>query len=161
MTAAAFKASYSDWKLIKTRSVVQIVFEVPLEAADEAYQVLDGMPDFGSEQWFAIAKLSPEAKEREPVQESNPPVRARKPWDELPPPQQAAIRCNDPAFQNFLREEYRARWKILSGTDAENAAELVRVLCKVTSRSHIGSDSHARNAWHEIDEAFRAWMHPL
>ena len=41
MTAAAFRASYSDWKLIKTRSVVQIVFEVPLEAADEAYQVLD------------------------------------------------------------------------------------------------------------------------
>lgn len=54
---AAFSASYSDWKVIKTRRVVQLVFEVPLEAADHAYNVLDGMPSFGSEQWFAIARM--------------------------------------------------------------------------------------------------------
>lgn len=55
--AAAFRATYADWKLIKTRSVVQVVFEVPLEQADLAYQVIGGMPDPGAERWCAIARL--------------------------------------------------------------------------------------------------------
>jgi len=54
---AAFSASYSDWKVIKGRKVVQIVLEVPLEAAHHAYNVLGGMPKFGSEEWFAVARM--------------------------------------------------------------------------------------------------------
>ena len=54
---ATFSATYSDWKVVKTRCVVQIVFEVPLEAAGHAYNVLNGMPRFGKEEWFAIARL--------------------------------------------------------------------------------------------------------
>lgn len=158
MTAAAFKASYSDWKLIKTRSVVQIVFEVPLEAADAAYQVLNGMPDFGSEQWFAIAKLHPEAKEQEPVSVVEPPARARKSWDELPPSQQAAIRCHEVAFHKFLQDNYHARWKILSGNDTEKAAELVRVLCKVGSRSDILPETRALLVWNDLNISYQTWL---
>lgn len=54
---AAFGAEYSDFKLIKTRGVIQICFEVPLEKADHAYQVLGGMPDASKSAWFGIAKL--------------------------------------------------------------------------------------------------------
>ena len=54
---AAFSATYSDLKLIKTRSVVQFIFEVPLEAAGHAYNVLGGMPSPMEEKWFAIARL--------------------------------------------------------------------------------------------------------
>jgi len=54
---AAFSAAYVDWKVIKTRGAVQIVFEVPIEAAGHAYNVLDGMPTFGEEKRFAIARL--------------------------------------------------------------------------------------------------------
>lgn len=54
---AAFSASYSDWRLVKGRKVIQIIFEVPVEAAGHAYNVLDGMPQFGSENWFAIARM--------------------------------------------------------------------------------------------------------
>jgi hypothetical protein len=57
---AAFSASYADWKVIKTRRVVQIVLEVPLEAAGHAYNVLGGMPNFGGEEWFAVARLNKE-----------------------------------------------------------------------------------------------------
>ena len=57
----AFQATYSDFKLVKTRKVVQIVLEVPLEAAGHAYNVLGGMPTFGNEQWFAVARLIKEA----------------------------------------------------------------------------------------------------
>lgn len=54
---AAFSATYSDLKLIKTRKVVQFVFEVPLEAAEHAMNVLGGMPSPMTENWFAIARL--------------------------------------------------------------------------------------------------------
>lgn len=54
---AAFSAAYADIKTIKTRQVVQVIFEVPIEAAGHAYNVLGGWPDFGSEKWFAIARL--------------------------------------------------------------------------------------------------------
>ena len=55
---AAFTATYSDWKVIKTRQVVQIVLEVPLKAAGHAYNVLGGMPNFESESWVAVALLN-------------------------------------------------------------------------------------------------------
>lgn len=54
---AAFGAEYCDWKLIKTRGYVQIVFEIPLAAADHAYKVLGGMPNQDSSVWFGIAKM--------------------------------------------------------------------------------------------------------
>lgn len=54
---AAFGAEYVDWKLIKTRGAIQIVFEIPLEAADVAYKVLNGMPAQDRSAWFAIAKM--------------------------------------------------------------------------------------------------------
>lgn len=55
--SAAFRATYSDFRLVKGRKVVQFVFEVPLEAADEAFKAVGGMPNPMAEQWFAIAKL--------------------------------------------------------------------------------------------------------
>lgn len=59
---AAFSAVYSDFKLIKTRGVVSISFEVPLNAADHAYNVLNGLPNFEKEKYFAIARLKPDAQ---------------------------------------------------------------------------------------------------
>lgn len=61
-SAAVFGAEYVDWKLIKTRQTVQIVFEIPLAAADHAYEALGGMPNNERSDWFAIAKMKkPEA----------------------------------------------------------------------------------------------------
>ena len=57
-SAAAFQATFSDWKLIKTRKVVQVVLEIPLEGADVAYQALGGMPDPAKEIWVASTSLA-------------------------------------------------------------------------------------------------------
>lgn len=54
---AAFSATYSDWRVVKGRKVIQVVMEIPIEAAGHAYNVLGGMPKFGEENWFAIARL--------------------------------------------------------------------------------------------------------
>lgn len=55
---SAFKATYSDLKFIKTRNSVQIVLEVPREAASEALLVLGGMPNPAAETWVAVARLN-------------------------------------------------------------------------------------------------------
>lgn len=76
MNQAAFTATFADWKLVKTRGVVQLVFEVPVEKADAAYNVLGGMPDAAQERWFAIARLTEQAARNEPVPASRNPVPA-------------------------------------------------------------------------------------
>jgi hypothetical protein len=54
---AAFGAEYVGWQVVKTRRAVQIIFEIPLEAAGHAYEALGGMPDNEKSVWFAIAKM--------------------------------------------------------------------------------------------------------
>ena len=54
---AAFRAVYSDWRLIRTRKVVQVVLELPLEEADRAYSALGGMPRPDAEVWCGVARL--------------------------------------------------------------------------------------------------------
>ena len=52
MDKAVLSATYSDFKLIRTRKVVSISFEVPLERANEINQIL-GLPDPAMEKWRA------------------------------------------------------------------------------------------------------------
>jgi hypothetical protein len=54
---AAFSATYSDFKVIRTRDTAQFIFEVPLEAADHALNILGGVPQPMKERWVAIARL--------------------------------------------------------------------------------------------------------
>src|SRR5262245_3566790 len=123
MPAAAFTATYSDWRVIKGRKVVSISFEVPIEHADLAYQVVGGMPDPAVSAWFAIAKLNETALAQsfedrpsaaamgpsaaDPVVREDATGTNSKSWRELSYAQQAGIRCSNPAFQRFLSERER------------------------------------------------------
>jgi hypothetical protein len=182
MTAAAFKATYAEWRVIKTRAAVQIVFELPIEKADEAYQALGGMPIAAREVWCAIARLnevpalaSPSVSssgEREPASDpgllperghTQPPSPTvsrigageaeRRKFSELPYPQQAALRCNDPIFRAFLRE----MCSVVGASSPDMAAAFVRKHCCVKSRSDIQHDTAAEIKWQEIESWFAAW----
>jgi hypothetical protein len=157
---AAFSATFADWKLIKTRKCVQIVFEVPLEAADAAYQVLGGMPDPSTSVWFGIAKLQPtttggrghEVAETAPRQQTANRAGGARKWDELPYSQQAALSCDDKVFWAFLREEL--------GYEVMNiyaAAVAVRMFCEVTSRSELDTGGMAARKWAEMWQRYGAW----
>jgi hypothetical protein len=154
----AFKATYSDWKLVKTRGVVQIVFEVPLAEADDAYELLGGMPIIAKERWFGIAAIkSPEEKEAPAKpRQSNPPSPhpdgAKRDWRDLPPAQQAGIRCEEPVFAAFLKETRKDDWH-----ETQDAADCVRLICGVESRSELGTNQRARIIWHQLDSAFQVW----
>lgn len=152
----AFRAIYADWKLIKTRSVVQVVLELPVEQANAAYEVLGGMPVAGKERWFAVAALAPGAAAAKPDPVDQPrPDRAKRDWRDLPASQQAALRCNDRLFQAFLSEEQKLQGWVGSDNDAACA---VRELCHVSSRADLDTNHKARVIWHQLDSQYQAWL---
>lgn len=173
MTAAAFQATYADWRLIKTRKTVQVVFEIPLESADAAYQALGGMPDAGTERWFGIARLkapSPAQEAKQPRSSPDPsrdtdgaPIREKRAWIDLGAPQQAGILASDPAFWKFLNDEGLCLgvgriWEPRIGTAGEGAAA-IRHLCGVDSRADIKPGTVAEVTWLQIVNLYRAWQY--
>lgn len=141
---AAFRATYSDLKIIKTRQVVQLCFELPLADFPQAYDVLGGLPNPASDSWFAIAPLAASAA---PEDKSK---RASRRWHELSAPQQAGIRCEEPAFAVFLSEEFPEEWH----EAMDDPAECVRLICRVPSRAELLHDSEA---WKALNDKFEAW----
>ena len=171
--AAAFQAVFSDWKLIRTRKIVQLVFEVPVEMADQAYQVLGGMPDPGKSVWCAVARL--EVQPSSDVVEADKAAfhkylteqheRRKRSWDELSAAEQAGIRCAEPAFHKFLREHHQITWRHQAtmanyeGNDDKLAAAVVRHICNVSTRAAINpANLMAMAAWDELDRDYRVWM---
>lgn len=147
---SAFRAVYADWRLVKTRQAIQIVFEIPLSDADAAYDVLGGMPQPAAERWFGIAAI----KSGQMQAASPKAVKVPIDWRELPAATQAAIRSDDVIFQAFLREEYD-RADITSN---ESAAEFIRCFAGMKSRSELSTDHRKRVLWHQLDSQFSAWL---
>jgi hypothetical protein len=143
----AFQATYSDFKLVRTRKVVQIVLEVPVEQSNAVLDVLGGMPDPAKESWVAVARLQQPQPDRQPR-----PAGERRDWRDLPPQQQAGIRCDEPAFVSFLKEQYANEWH-----EATDAADCVRLICGVNSRADLATNNKARVIWHQLDGHFVGW----
>lgn len=143
---AAFASTFSDFKVIKGRKVAQFVFEVPLENADAALAALGGLPRPDAEKWVAVALMSgppsPKAEEK-----------PRKRFEELPYPQQAALKCSDPAFQRFMAE--RAG---LKDWNQNLTVDRIRYSCGIDSRAEIKPGSPAANRWTALLDEFRLWL---
>lgn len=158
---AAFRASYADLKVIKTRKCVQIIFEVPTEHFDAAYEVLGGLPNPAAERWFGIAAIRDQERAPSPVSPAakpqpvsdKPQAGAKRDWRDMPPAQQAALRCSNPTFIAFLREEHGDDWQAAG----EDAAESVRIICGVSSRSLLNTEQRPRVIWKQLDDQFQAW----
>ena len=144
------KATFSDWRPVKGRKVLQMVFEVPLEQTSEVLTMLGApMPD--AETWCAIALLDMQKfdadgnlpdedknyHEGEPVYESPTPRRA---FCDLPMPQQAGIKSADLRFQLFMST-------LPVGKESEDAASAIRAFCGVTSRADIQTGTKAGERW--------------
>lgn len=159
MAPVAFKATFSDLKVIKTRRCVQVVFEMPIEQFDAAYEVLGGLPNPTAERWFAIAALKQEAPgSGDLTSESNPvsprlPSQAKRSFRDLPPQQQAGIRCEEPSFAAFLKEQWPDDWH----ESAADPAECVRLICRVKSRAELATNHKARVIWNGLNTKFEAW----
>ena len=144
---AAISGDYVDLKFIKTRKVCQIVIEVPIE---EGAKIVDafGTPLPDSNVPVAVARLT-----AAPTLQAPADIREPRRFSDLKPSQQAGIRCRDQAFRAFLKET--------GGYDPatpDEAAEAVREICIVDSRSVFDRDQAAAGRWVQLNNQFDAWM---
>jgi hypothetical protein len=145
---AAIEASFSDFRIIKTRKQAQLIFEVPLEQADAALATLGGLPQPHAEQRVAVARLNGVAK-------PEPEPKEKRRWEDLKLSMQASIRCNEPAFWKFLESDMRGAGNI---QNAEDAAAFVRMFCRVDSRSSLNTNPNAALDWQGIEAQYQAWL---
>ena len=138
---AVISATFSEWKMVKTRKTLQLVFEVPLEKQAEVLRVL-GTPMPDKEHWCAIAPLVEKPKASE--------AREHKSWGELSPTQQAGIRCGDIDFRRWVHTRANC---CVQPTETE-VARWVRSMCGVESRSELNSNEGAAATWRRIDADF-------
>lgn len=147
---AVIKATYTEWRMVKTRNSLILCFEVPLEQQEQVQKAL-GTPLQGEATWVAIARL------REPIQADKPipaieaPEKAKQP---LRASALAGIMCGEPAFWNYLSEQG------LQTKTAEQAATRLRWLCGVASRKALDDDANEGEAiteFHAIRDRYLAW----
>lgn len=149
---AAFRGSYSDLKVVKSRSVVQVVVEIPIEQS-ASFVAAFGMPQPGAEVPVALAllKASPGADigpgdSHNTGQQSGEVGKSRTPWTKMLRSARAAIRCDDPKFQLWLSNRYP---KATCDT-----AELVRQFCGVKSRADLNENREAAEKFDRLDTQF-------
>lgn len=92
----------------------------------------------------------PSAREPQPV--TDKPRAGAKRWGDMQPAQQAGIRCGEPLFLAFLKEERPDDWHDAS----EDPAECVRMICRVESRSLLNREEAAQR-WQKLNDQFVAW----
>lgn len=73
-------------------------------------------------------------------------------WREVQPAAQAGIRCAEPRFRDYLRSEHGKNTR-----SPDEAAEVIRKMCGVASRTELSTNHKALTLWHSIDSGYREW----
>lgn len=134
-TPAAIQASYADYRRVKGRKVLQLIFEVPLEQAPQVHEVFgEPLPDGST--WVAVARIDPT-------------VKPERKGGKLA--QKAGILCNEGAFITFLDESF------CETKDEETAAMFIRNWCGVHSRADLDHDELAAKKFQDLLMTYEAW----
>jgi len=128
---AAIRATYSEWKMVKTRKVLVLSFEVPLEH-QAAVQAALGTPMPDEEVWVGIAKLS--LKSVETTQRAKLAT-------------VAGILCNEGGFNAWAAEHGYADGK-----------EYIYDRCSVTSRADLDRDPEAGGRFRDMRAEYDVWL---
>ena len=136
MTDRIMTGTYSDFKIVKTRRVIQMIIEFPIEHSKE-FTDMFGMPQPDMEQHIAVARLK---------EISTPPPTATKTI------QQAGIVCKQPEFGEFLRDKYNMAEVVPS--DSDTIVTALRALCGIKSRTEFNTDVQAAEVFNRIYREF-------
>lgn len=154
--AAAISGDFATYRHVQGRKVLQLVIEVPAELAATVFATL-GTPGAGEGIPVALARLHGPA---EPIAKPEAP-KERRPFSELPYSQQAAMRCNEPHFWNFLAAGAEMYWRDMIeryGNEASAATTIIRRECGVQSRSEIIKGTPAGDKWEALEAEYWAWQ---
>lgn len=152
-TPAAVSGTFSDLKMVKTRSVVQMVIEVPIERAGEVTDAF-GWPQPGSEIHVAVARLKlGDAQQEKP---KRPPAQTRS---EL-----ARRMCGVKEFQDFIVQKFTASTGMRSdNTSAQSysyASLILKDALSIKSKSELdppdgNADWAPAKAWDQLYADFQ------
>jgi hypothetical protein len=146
---AIIQADFADFRQVKSRKVAQLICEVPLEALPHVMAVL-GWPKPETSLPVAIARLQDPGPDRQDTV-SDLPIKSSKHWDDMSPVQQAGIRAQDPAFQEWVGVIPELR-STPSGEDI--ARKHIHATCMIQSRRDLMTDAKAAARWKAMDTSF-------
>lgn len=155
MTPRAIKATFSDWRTVKGRKSLQLIFEIPLEQQAEVLTMLGApMPD--NPVWCGIARLEEPAPAKPASDRSE---KAREAYAAMDKMEQARVRavrmCKDPAFQRWIAEEL-PHIEACGKTEEDKAAVLMRAGLEIASRSQIATNEQAYKRFLVLEAEFKA-----
>jgi hypothetical protein len=146
----AIWADFVHIRTVKGRKVCEIILETALEDLIEVLNRL-GNPVGADSVPVAITRVDPNkvkaALDIKPQAKAKPEAAPHKPFSSLPLSQQAAIRCGDVLFQEYLKLETE-----------DEAADYVRHHCGVKSRSDIKADGPSAQRWKQIEAMYQSWL---
>lgn len=79
---------------------------------------------------------------------------ARRRFNDLPPPQQAGISCNDPRFQKFAATRCGMKGQQFNSAAC---AQYLRDICGIDSRGQLATDKAANAKFQILRTEFDAW----
>lgn len=140
---AVITGTFADMKLVKTRSAMQLVIEVPIEHGKKVIEAF-GLPVPGAEIPVAVARLAAADIVPQPQKQRNGKLAQR-----------SALLCADPRFLRFIGETCPS---IRQPRDANEAADAVRMVCGVKSRAEFDTNDEAAQRWLTLKGKFDAWL---
>lgn len=158
MEHAAIQGTFADLKSVKTRSVVQMVVEIPIEQAEQIVRAF-GFPQPGAEIAVAVARLNPEKAEAA-LAPPEPPAKPKKRFHELPLSQQAALRCLDARFRAYLDVAAFPEWLAVKrggSPEEEWTRRFIYGFCNVQSRAELDTRGSAGSSWMDLNARYEQW----
>ena len=137
MSQAVIRGTYADFKLVKTRNVVQMIIEVPIEDAQRVTSNF-GIPTPSEEKWVAVALLDDRKVEVN--------SRSQKAI------QQAGILGSDVAFGTFLKKKVPE----VIPNNPSSVVDGIRALTGVRSRSEFKSNETALKIWERLYDEYKS-----
>ena len=167
---AAIEAQLVDMRNVGTHKVLRLTIHVP-DGKALAIIAAFGWPTGVAPVPIAIARLnesevvppdrtsSDRRTETSPRQEPSSPdgAKTKTAFRDMRLANQAGILCDTPAFRKFLNETQA----YIVGDTPEDAAQVVRELCGVSSRSDIRPRCPSGDKWTRLVDEYRTWMHEV
>jgi hypothetical protein len=151
----SLNASFADFKIVKTRGVAQLVFEVDLAQADAALALLGGVPRPEQERWVSIAPVADGARVVVTPGPEQPPVLAKAgrpaPSDGERIRTRAVLLCKDEQFQRWVWERMNYGTK-----SEEDARGCILDYCRIGSRSLLATVPVAQQRFLDLEAQYRA-----
>lgn len=169
----AIQGSLVDARNIAVHKTLRLLVDVPVESASHVLELF-GWPTMANPIPVALAPLNPAAITAQDGERMSPQAAggharagalsqesrseiatkaANGRWKGGKLSKEAALLCQTGAFHTFLKEQ-----AMEIASDADEAADILRMECGVASRAEIDHNESAAKRFREIKSTYDAWM---